>query len=67
MKGYEIRFCIYAESEAEARGAQDAIIAFIGDYARQGVAVTGEKIETALTGLKQNPFFYQQVLNYLKR
>ena len=45
---YPISFEIYAHSPQEAEDARMAIIAFIGLHARQGRAITGEKIAKAV-------------------
>lgn len=66
MKGYEIRFNIYAESEEEARMAQQSIINFISQHAKQGRAVTGRKIAEALSSLDKNVFIKNQVNNFLR-
>ena len=63
MDGYEIRFKVYAESQAEADEAARAIKAFIGDNARQGVAVTARRLTEAVSRWGSNPF----VRNYFKR
>ena len=66
MKGYEIRFNIYAESEQEAKEAQDAIIAFINQHAQQGRAVTGKKITEAVKSWEKNIFIKNQIINFFK-
>lgn len=66
MKGYEIKFNIYADSEEEAAEAQKAIIGFISQHAKDGRAVTGRKIVNALSSWDKNMFVRHQVINYLK-
>ena len=62
MSGYEIRFNVYAETQAEADKAAEAIKAFISDKARQGIAVTANKRSDAIGRFKDNYF----VTNYFK-
>lgn len=66
MKGYPITINIYAESEQEAEGAREALVEFIRGHAREGRAVTGEKIARAVSAWEKNPFVRSQVINYFK-
>lgn len=66
MKGFPITFNIYAESEQEAEEARMAIVAFIGQHARQGRAVTGRKIAQAVSNWDKNPLVKSQIINYFK-
>ena len=66
MKGYEIKFNIYADSEHEAQQAQQAIVGFIRQHAQHGRAVTGSKIVSALGQWEKNPFIRNQINNYLR-
>ena len=66
MKGYEIRFCIYAEDEQEAEEARNAIVSFITEHAQQGRAVTGNKIAEALKHWKDNVIVRNKIIHYLK-
>ena len=66
MKGFPITFNIYAESEQEAEEARMAIVAFIGQHARQGRAVTGRKIAQALANWDKNLIVKNQIINYFK-
>jgi hypothetical protein len=66
MKGYPITFNIYAESEHEAEEARMAIVAFIGQHARQGRAVTGRKIAQAIANWDKNLIVKNQIINYFK-
>ena len=59
MHGFEIRFNVYAESQAEADKATEAIKGFISAKARQGVAVTAAKISDAVERYKDNYFVTQ--------
>ena len=62
MNGFEIKFNVYANSQEEADKATDAIKAFIGAKANQGIAVTADKITAAVNKYKDNYF----VTNYFK-
>lgn len=64
MKGFEIKFNIYADSEEEARKAETAIKGFISEHAKHGRAVTGEKISKAVGSWQANPFVKSQIINY---
>lgn len=66
MKGYPITFNIYAESEEEAKRAQEGIIGFISRNAEQGRAVSGAKITEALRKAESNAFIRNQISNFLK-
>ena len=66
MKGYPITFNIYAESEQEAEEARMAIVAFIGQHARQGRAVTGRKIAQAIANWDKNLIVKNHIINYFK-
>lgn len=62
MGGFEIRFNVYANSQEEADRATEAIKAFISAKAEQGVAVTADRIASAVNKYKDNYF----VTNYFK-
>ena len=66
MKGYEIKFCIYAENEQEAEEGRRAIVDFITEHAREGRAVTGRKIAGILPRWKDNVIVRNKIINYLK-
>jgi len=66
MRGYPITFNIYAESEEEAEAARRAITDFIAQHARQGRAVTGEKIARAVGGWERNPIVRSRIIDYFK-
>ncbi|MBQ4377079.1 MAG: hypothetical protein II793_05245 [Bacteroidales bacterium] len=66
LQGYEIKFNIYAESEAEAEEARQAIIAFIASHAQQGRAVTGRKIAEAVAKWDKNPFVKNEIIKFFK-
>ena len=52
MGGFEIKFNVYATSQEEADMATDAIKAFIGAKAQQGIAVTAGDTIAAPTNLR---------------
>ena len=62
MGGYEIKFNVYANSQAEADKATAAIKDFIRVKAMQGIAVTADKLTEAVSRYKDNYF----VTNYFK-
>lgn len=62
MQGYKIEFNVYAESQAEADQAAEAIKRFISAQAQEGRAVTAKKISEAVTRWSNNFF----VKNYFK-
>ena len=62
MGGYEVKFNVYANSQEEADRASEAVKAFISEKARLGVAVTADRIVSAISKYKDNYF----VTNYFK-
>lgn len=66
MKGFEIKFNIYANSKDEAERAQKAIIDFIDDNANEGRAVSANKIAEIVPRWKQNALIKQQIANFFK-
>ena len=66
LKGFPLTFNIYAESAEEAEEARMAIIAFIGQHAKQGRAVTARKVAQAVARWDQNPIVKNQIINYFK-
>lgn len=66
MKGFEIKFNIYANSKDEAERAQKAIIDFIDDNAQEGRAVSANKIADIVPRWKQNALIKQQIANFFK-
>lgn len=66
MKGYELKFNIYAESEQEVEAARRAIVGFIEDNANEGRAVTAKKIANIIPQWKGNSLVYQRVVNFFK-
>lgn len=66
MKGYPITLNIYAENEKEAERARQALISFISQHAREGRAVTGNKIEQAVSKWESNPLVRNAIINFFK-
>lgn len=66
MKGFEIKFNIYANSKDEAERAQKAIIEFINDNAQEGRAVSANKIAEIVPRWKSNALIKQQIANFFK-
>lgn len=62
MEGYEIRFKVYANSQDEADAASKAIKGFVSNMALNGVAVTANKMKSAIERWCNNVF----VTNYFK-
>lgn len=56
MKPHEIRIFLYAENEAEAREAQQAIYDFVSGNYREGRIVSARKVCEALRRFKDNFF-----------
>ena len=59
MKGFEIKFNVYAETREEADKATEAIKAFISEKASNGIAVTANKLSDAIGRFKDNYFVTQ--------
>lgn len=66
MSGYEVKFNIYAETQAEADAVSQAIIAFINEHAQRGIAVTATKCLQAVSSMGANPFIKNRITNYFK-
>jgi len=66
FKGFPITFSVYARNEQEVERLRMAIIAFIGIHARQGRAVTGEKIAKAISNWDNNPIVRNKIIDYFK-
>ena len=64
MKGYEVRFNIYANSQEEADMATQAIKAFISEHAKHGRAVTAKKVADAISRWKNNVLVRNKIINY---
>lgn len=61
LQVYEIKFKLYAESQAEADALQTELLSFVKYKREQGIAVTASKLMKALQQFKNNIF----VNNYL--
>lgn len=64
LQGYPITFSVYAESEAEAHEARQAIVKFINYHASQGRAVTGKKVSDALSRWDKNPIVRSHIIKF---
>lgn len=62
MQGYELKFNVYANSQAEADATTTAIKSFISELAARGVAVSATKLSAAISKWKNNPL----IINYFK-
>ena len=62
MIGAKITFNVYANSQEEADVASKAIATFVDNMAKQGVAVTANKLSQAVQSWGNNPL----VRNYFK-
>lgn len=62
LQVYEIKFKLYAESQADADALQAELITYVREKREQGIAVTASKLIKALQQAKGNIF----VNNYLK-
>ena len=56
MKGFQVTFNVYANSKEEAEAASKALRTFVDDQAKQGRAVTAQKITDAINKYKNNYF-----------
>ena len=66
MNVYRITIQIYAENEQEAANAQEALFVFVNNYRAKNIAVTGNKVVSALNKLESNAFVKSQIDNFLK-
>ena len=66
LKGFPLTFNIYAYDEQEVEEARMARIAFIGQHAREGRAVTARKVAQAVARWDQNPIVRNQIISYFK-
>lgn len=56
MRGFQVSFNVYADSQVEADDLSSVIKAFIGEQAQQGRAVTAKKVADAIKKYKDNYF-----------
>ena len=66
MQGFQVKFNIYAESQAEADAVSQAFKDFINEQARMGVAVSARKISEAVRRWGGNPFIRGRITNYFR-
>jgi hypothetical protein len=64
LQGFEIKFQIYAENEAEAEEARKAIVGFINQHAMSGRAVSATKIVNAVSKWDSNPLIKSKIIEY---
>jgi hypothetical protein len=64
MKGYEIKFNIYADTPEEVDAARLAIVSFIAQHAQSGRAVTAKKIAEAVSKWDKNPFVKNEIIKF---
>ena len=64
LKGFPLTFNLYAYDEQEVEEARMAIIAFIGQHAKEGRAVTARKVAQAVARWDQNPIVKSQIIKY---
>lgn len=62
LQVYEIKFKLYAESQAEADALQAEMLSFVKEKREQGIAVTASRLIKALRSFKDNIF----LTNYLR-
>jgi hypothetical protein len=62
LQVYEVKFKLYAESQAEVDALQAELMSYIREKREQNIAVTASKLIRALQQFKSNIF----VTNYLK-
>lgn len=67
LQGFEIRFQIYADDEAEVEAARNAIVAFINQHAQHGRAVTARKITEAVSCWDKNPFVKNRIVEFFSK
>lgn len=64
MKGFEVKFNIYANSQEEADKASQTIKDFIAENAKNQVAITANKVSKAIKNWKSNVFVKNHIINY---
>lgn len=62
LQVYEVKFKLYAESQAEVDALQMELLSYVREKREQNIAVTASKLIRALQQFKSNIF----VTNYLK-
>lgn len=66
LRALPVTFQLYAYDEQEVEAARMAIIAFIGQHAKAGRAVTASKVAQAVANWDKNPLVKNQIINYFK-
>ena len=66
IKALPITFEVYAYDEQEVEHLRMAIVAFIGQHAQQGRAVTAEKAARAISNWDKNPFVKNKIIQYFQ-
>ena len=64
LQGFDIKFQVYANNEAEAEEARKAIVGFINQHAMSGRAVSALKIADAVSKWDSNPFIKSKIIEY---
>ena len=62
MKGFEINFKVYADTQEEADAASKAL----QDFVNEGRAVTAQKLTECVPKWKDNLFVKNQIIKYFK-
>lgn len=66
MRGFEVRFNVYANSQEEANLASKAFAEFINEHAKEGRAVTANKLAEAIPRWKDNFLVRNKIIQYFK-
>ena len=64
MKGFNVSFNIYAESQEQADMVSKVLGDFVNDYAANGIAVSAPKILALPELLKSNSFIDNKIKRY---
>ena len=64
MQGFELKFNVYANNEAEVEEARKAIVGFINQHALAGRAVSATKIADAVSKWDKNPFVKSKIIEF---
>lgn len=66
MKGFEINFKVYADTQEEADAASRVLQDFVNEHAAEGRAVTANKLTECVAKWKENLFVKNQIIKYFK-
>ena len=66
MKGFEINFKVYADTQEEADAASKALQNYVIEHAAEGRAVTAQKLTECVLKWKDNLFVKNQIIKYFK-